>query len=152
MRGSPLTIMTAITYLSETILLLFLGAGALSDLKTHTIPLCGICTAFFAGIALNLLGAERNWPDVLLGCALGLLLLAVSFLSGQSLGAGDGLTFMVTGSFLGFSGNIWLMLISFALSGIAAICFMIFLKMKGRSSFPFLPFILCGYICLLLMR
>jgi len=84
------------------------------------------------------------------GISIGLILLGISFITRGQIGMGDGLIVCITGMSLGFTKNA--MLLGFGLFG-SAIFSMILLSFKlanRKKTIPFVPFLLCGYVGVLL--
>lgn len=143
--------MSVFSLLSRTVLLLGIGWAALEDLKTGKVRIILTASLFASGLVLKLLEGQSKIWDLLLGSCIGLGLVLLSLLSRQAIGTGDGLMFIASGASLGLTDNLWLLLISLALSSAASIVLMIMLKFKGRNRIPFIPFMLTGYICLLMI-
>ena len=143
--------MSTLPLISRTLLLFGLGWAALEDLRTGKVRVIIIASLFVSGLGLRLLDGHAKILDLLLGSCLGLGLVLISLLSRQAIGIGDGLMFIASGASLGLTDNLWLLLISLTLSSAASIIFMITLKYKGKTKIPFIPFMLTGYICLLML-
>lgn len=141
--------MATLEIISKILLLFALGTAAILDMKTREIPVVLAAGAFAGGLTLQLIIGKLVFYEILLGCLVGLALVGISILSHQDVGLGDGLMFIATGAFLGLTDNLFLLLISLGLSSLAAVALLIILKLKGKARVPFLPFVLCGYICLL---
>lgn len=141
--------MATLEIISKILLLFALGAAAILDMKTREIPVVLAAGAFAGGLTLQLIIGKLVFYEILLGCLVGLALVGISILSHQAVGLGDGLMFIASGAFLGLTDNLFLLLISLGLSSLAAVALLIILKLKGKARVPFLPFVLCGYICLL---
>ncbi|MBE6016337.1 MAG: hypothetical protein E7233_01835 [Lachnospiraceae bacterium] len=151
MRCSRRLSMSVFSILSRTILLLGIGWAALEDLRTGKVRIILTAFLFASGLGLKLLEGHIKIWDLLLGSCIGLGLVLLSLLSRQAIGIGDGLMFMASGASLGLTDNLWLLLISLALSSAASIVLMVIFKYKGRNRIPFIPFMLTGYICLLMI-
>lgn len=143
--------MSMLQLVSECMLLLGLAFASFEDIHTGRISLLTLIILMPAGLVLQLIDGKYELYELLLGSCLGGILLIISLLSKGSLGIGDSLIFVVSGVFLGLCNNLILLLISLGISAVASIILMITLKLKGKSRIPFLPFILSGYICLLLL-
>ncbi len=142
--------MIYLTLASRSVLLGFLGAFALRDCRYKKIPLIPVGVLFVLGIIYQIIAGESSFPQVMLSLLPGLLLLLTAKLSRQAVGYGDGLVFIAAGTFLGLFATLFLALFSLILSALAGAFLMIFKKYHGKDTMPFLPFVLGGYICLLL--
>ena len=90
----------------------------------------------------------RYAADLLGGCLVGAALVLLAWVTRQQIGYGDGLLFAVTGIFLGFFENLLLLIAS--LFPAAFFAGVLFLKKKKKGyRFPFVPFVLVGYVLLL---
>lgn len=86
----------------------------------------------------------------LLGMLLGGSVLLLAWISGESIGFGDGWLFVVTGVFLGFLQNFVLLFGSLVFAGIFAIACLV-LKKKGRNDrLALAPFVLAAYVVFVL--
>lgn len=111
------------------------------------------CLIFFGILGLFgviLRGDVTLFFQSCLGMLVGVLLLLFGWISGESVGFGDGWLFVVTGIFLGFVQNAVLFLGSMILAGIFAIgC--LALKKKGRNDrMALAPFVLTAYVVFVL--
>ncbi len=102
--------------MKETVLFLLLGVCAFADIRKKSVPLVFLLSFILLGILCCFLWPELEIKEILLGIALGVVLLGISFLTRESIGRGDGLAFVATGLFLGGAGNMellfWFYLIS----------------------------------------
>lgn len=131
-------------------LLIFMAVAAYQDWKEKQINVCIFLVAAFVGIVLRVGVQEESVWSMLEGVAVGIVILLLAWLTGGSVGAGDGLMFMVSGIFLEFWENINLLMTSFTIAGVVAL-FMIAVKKKGRKyRLPFVPFMLVAYLLQLL--
>lgn len=135
----------------KIILLIGLFYIAWFDYKTKLIEMEWL--VFFG--ALGLVGvllqgdAALLWQSCL-GMLVGGALLLLAWISGESIGFGDGWLFVVTGIFLGLLQNFVLLFGSMILAGVFAIgC--LTLKKKGRNDRVALaPFVLAAYVVFVL--
>lgn len=141
----------AAALIPETILLIFLGLAAFMDINTRTIPLLLPAGVFAAGLVIKLAFSGAIWWQVLLGCIPGVVLILTGFLSRQAIGYGDGLVFIAAGPFLGLINSIFLLFISLVLAAFFSMAALALKKKRLRSAFAFIPFILGGYVVMLLV-
>lgn len=129
------------------VLLLFILAGvAYEDCKEKQISLYVPLAAAILGMVLHLCFRELTLTDIFLGIAVGIILLLIAWISGGSVGAGDGVMLMVSGLFLGFWGNLALLMMALGMVSMVAL-FLVVIKRKGRNyRLPFLPFLLAAYL------
>ena len=97
-------------------------------------------------VAEGIAGTEsRILAEKLAGMAVGLVLLAVSKLTGGEIGEGDGIAFLITGFTLGFRDNFLLLCEALLLSFVWSLIFIIAKKINLKTSLPFVPFVLIAF-------
>ena len=87
-----------------------------------------------------------SFDEIILGILIGVVLLAVSKVTGGAVGMGDGLLFTITGIYFGFRKNLILLLGSLVLCsiwGIGSLAIKRIGWLDGKKTeVPFLPFVL----------
>ncbi|HWT74742.1 MAG TPA: prepilin peptidase [Mobilitalea sp.] len=83
------------------------------------------------------------------GVAVGVLIIMTSLITGGKIGLGDGILLCVTGLGLGFWGNLELFAIALLLAAIVSIGLLILRLADRKKSIPFVPFMLLGYVFLI---
>jgi leader peptidase (prepilin peptidase)/N-methyltransferase len=102
-------------------------------------------------ICLSLTG-EWNWSNLAAGLLVCLFFEGMSVLTRGQLGKGDGAVLGLVSLALGvWDGTLFLMA-SFFYAFVAALFLVIFLRKKRNTKMPFVPFVLLGYITVLLFR
>lgn len=127
-------------------LLLFLAAAARQDWKTQQLSAALLIGGGTAGLLLRIIFNRWDWGDLLLGIGVGMLLLFVSFASRQAISCGDGLLLAATGSFLGGTGNLVLLLSSLLSAALGSVVLLAAHKKKGKDRIAFAPFVLSGFV------
>ena len=124
---------------------LFLFVGSIEDLRRKRIdPYWLLLNACFA------LGARWWFGELyagLAGISIGVLLVGAAFVSRQKVGYGDGLVFAVCGLYLGFWENFSLLFLSLVLCALGGLVLMALGKVKKGQALPFVPFVMCAYVC-----
>lgn len=131
---------------SYVLVLIIVGIGALLDYRKKRIPMilpiAGIALAFLLqGIM------EVPLAEIVLGFTPGLVLIMISFLSGQKIGYGDGLMICAVGGFLGVQMCVAVTTIALCISCLALLFLFAMRRVKMTDQIPFLPFLLLGYVC-----
>lgn len=130
----------------NAVLLIFLAVAAYWDCKEKQIGLNIVLAGAVTGIVLQMAAREARVSDILSGVCVGLLMLFLSWMTRESVGAGDGLILMVSGIFLGFWKNISMFMTALVMTGMVGL-FLIAVKKKGRNyRLPFVPFLLAAYL------
>lgn len=134
----------------KVILLGILGIAAWQDWRKKKVSAGLLAGAGIAGLLCYGYFRQITAKDMFLGAAIGAVLLLLGFVTGEKIGYGDGALVLVCGIFLGFTANLQLFCIALVLVEAAAL-FLIVIKRKGRRyQIPFIPFLLAGYLLLLI--
>ena len=131
-------------------LLAVLAVSAYRDWREKQIYLYLPIGALILGLIWHLVCRERALEDMLLGAVVGLVMIIIGKVTGEAIGIGDGMMLVVSGIFLGFWGNMCLLITALLLVGCVAL-FLIVIGKKGKDyRLPFLPFLLVAYLLQLL--
>ena len=135
----------------ETISLLsFLGFFSIEDIRTRGIHMILLGLSAIVGLLFHLFNGRISIWSLLGGLGIGLLLFGISTASHEKIGKGDALLLSVTGIFLGFWNNLFLLWISSVVSAVISLIAVILFH-KGREyELPFIPCVFLGYIILLM--
>ena len=95
---------------------------------------------------------ELSIIEILLGMGIGMMILFFGLWSGGSVGRADGMILVVSGIFLGFEKNVEVFVMGLFLAGITSL-FLSVIRRKGRTyRIPFAPFLLAGYLFVMVME
>ena len=95
---------------------------------------------------------EFDIIEILFGMGIGIMILLYGFLLGGGVGFADGMILIVSGIFLGFEKNLEVFVAGLFLVGITSL-FLSVIKKKGRTyRIPFAPFLLVGYLFVMVME
>lgn len=104
--------------------------------------------AVFIGICIPFSETFSLW-DRIGGMAVGVVVVLISIATAGKIGLGDGLILCVTGLGLGFWGNMELFAVSLFAAAVISIILLILRIADRKKSIPFVPFLMAGYIVLL---
>ena len=130
--------------ISMVVLLLY---AAYEDIKKKSIPIyvlaiSGALSTIAVGVKFFYL---HESPVALLMTVIpGILLLAIAFMTNQSLGYGDGLLVLSMGPVFGLEKMILGMFLAFFLSSIISLLLYVLKKVGRKTEIPFVPFISIG--------
>ena len=128
-------------------LLLGLFGIAWFDYRTKLIDARWLWIVGVAGLVLlfsqNGVMAVRQ---IFAGVVPGALLLLFAWISGESVGFGDGWLFVVTGIFLGLQKNMLLLMGSLIMAGVFAIVCLVLRKRERNDRIALAPFVLVAYV------
>lgn len=135
--------------MTRIILLGMLGLYAVEDIRKKRISVRHLWIFGAAGIVINLFQKSISVPDMLLGVAVGVTLVMVSLLTRESIGLGDGFLLMTAGVFLGGSSVLELLFISLLYAALVSLGMLAFRRWKRKREIPFVPFLLLGYLTMM---
>lgn len=131
--------------MEHCLIISFLSINSWTDIRKRQISLLSVGIFALIGLAYQGLYKKQMSP-ALLGLMPGILLLAVSKVTREALGMGDALLMLVLGIFLGLPDSVEVLLLSLFLAAFWAGILMIICRRKRDYEFPFVPFLLLGYI------
>lgn len=123
----------------------FLLYAGWKDLRKREIPL--FLTALFAGGGLLYsLSAQRQAVDYLIPAGIGLMFLALGFLTGGGMGLGDAWVLLALGTVLDTGEYMATLCAAVFLAAVWAGVLLAAFKKNRKTEIPFVPFLLLGYI------
>jgi len=125
--------------------LLFLAICAGLDIRYKSLPAAAIGVAAVGSSAI-LLWRRVDWILAAGGILVGVFCLVVSKVTRQGLGYGDSLLILFLGACVGLWKLTGVLLIAFLSSAIFSIFLLTFRKKKRKYSYPFIPFLLLGFM------
>lgn len=128
-----------------------LAVHSIEDMRDKKITVTITLFSGILGIMLHLLFQNQSIFEMLAGMFTGVLIWMLSVATGGKIGAGDGIVFMLTGLYLGWTRNLLLMFLSFSFAGIFGVFLIVFLRYGSRERIPFVPFLLLGYTLMMIM-
>lgn len=132
--------------IQKLILLLELTYFAWWDYRTQKIALLPGVLFIMGGMLCHLLTGQNGIGEVFFSMVVGLILLVVSFVYSEGIGTGDGLLFLVSGSYLNFANQILLLMGTlYLLGGVAVLCLLL-KKKKPKDRIAMAPFMLGAYV------
>lgn len=130
------------------VLLLFCGVQDLMYKRIY-LWMIGVCAT--AIIACLPFCESLSLTERLGGCALGLGVILLSKATGGKIGLGDGILLCITGLSLGFWTNTELFGIALSLAAAVSVLLLLLRLADRKKSIPFVPFLLAGYVILLVV-
>ena len=120
------------------------------DIRRKTIPVIPLMIWGIVGVAQHLIYGRLDAISMAAGLIPGILAYILSVLTHERIGKGDALLLLVTGIYMGFWGNVfmlWVALIMAAVGGVTAVA--VFGKDRN-SELPFVPFLSAAGMLLLM--
>ncbi len=90
--------------------------------------------------------------ESLSGLLVGVLVMVISKATGGKIGMGDGMILCVTGLWLGLWGNLELFTYALLAAALVSIVLLVLRLVNRKKSIPFVPFLLLGYLAIILIK
>lgn len=125
-------------------LLVFLLLESIRDIKKKEISLILCLLGALLRVVLLIFYKDSDLGNVLIGSMVGFLFFAMSFLTGEKIGYGDGFIVLLTGFYLGFLGLITVLVYASFLLFFVSVFIYVFAKNKRDLRIPYVPFLFLG--------
>ena len=132
--------------LKKSIIFMMLLLFSIEDVRKKRIDILPLLAFSVIGAIYKTVTRALTIPEICGGMLLGVGLLGIAKMTGESLGYGDGLLFLVTGIYLGGWDNCSLLMTSLVLAFVFAIIQILVRKKSAKSEIPFVPFVLSAYV------
>lgn len=132
--------------------ILFLGFCSLTDIRRkriYTIP-CFVVAGI--GLVFHIIFLDTTWWNQFAGIILGLILLVLSFITGEAIGRGDALVVIALGFVLDAIMVLHIIFCAFVLVDIFAVIGGLVKKIKFKSTLQFIPFLFASEIIILIFE
>ena len=139
-------------WIPEILILIYLTFNSYTDVKIKKISIIASVVFFSAGIVCEIFIMENSIISIIGGIVIGMVLLIIGKLTGQAIGLGDGLIFMVSGIYFGFMKNLALLLYALVICAVCSIILLVFKKSKMKDRIPFAPFVLASFLIMLFLE
>lgn len=126
----------------------FLLIEGIRDLQKHKVSMITVMIAGILGVIFQFGIIQENGLKIIGGILIGIVLLSLAKITREKIGYGDGWIFVVTGIYLGFRGNIYLLLLSLFLASLVSIYLLVFKMANRKTELPFVSFLLPSYLLL----
>lgn len=126
--------------------ILFLTVETIKDIKTQTLDLWELLIFFAAGFIVRIFWIHEDVWNIFPAMSIGIIMLGISFLSGEAMGYGDGMVVLVTGVLCGMRITIVTVCIAFFIMCVLAVCLLIKNGFYYKAKVPFVPCILAGFL------
>ena len=115
------------------------------DMKTRMLPVCLLIVGGTGAFIVRIMIYENWWVHIA-GMVLGIVFLGISKVTKEALGYGDSFLILILGAFIGLWQMLLVLVIAFISTALFSMIVLIFKKMSKKKSFPFVPFLLLGFI------
>ena len=128
----------------------YLCGMSVFDVRSRRLPIVLLLCGLGAASVYQILFGTIPLAFSLAGAAVGVGFLAVSKVTGEAIGYGDSFLILELGIYLGFWNLLYLLMISFTVAAVFAMAVLVIRHFKRKTVFPFVPFLLTGYVAVLL--
>lgn len=126
--------------------LLYLGV---EDIRRRELASLQILTMGAFGLALSFLCGAWKGPGMLLSYLPGIVFLLIAYVGRECIGYGDGLVILCLGAYLSLGQILELCMAALTLAGLVALGLMLVAHKGRKTTLPFVPFLLAGYVILM---
>jgi len=137
--------------IDKVICLLFLMIAAFRDIQTRRISAYALSFGAVLSIVYQIFLGKMDVWLVTGGVITGALFLILSKITQEGMGYGDSILILILGIYLGFHQLIFVLSSAFFLLLCVSIPALWSRKMSRKYTLPFLPFLMGGYVCFLIM-
>ncbi len=131
--------------------LIFLGAGALQDIKDHEVSVEYLITGTCAAVLYRAFFSRMSWQYWIAGMCCGIGFFILSKWSEEGIGYGDSWMIMNLGIFLGVWRLMLVITTAFFTASITAGVGLISGKCTRKTRLSFFPFLVIGYVGMMLL-
>ena len=122
------------------------------DIRKKRINVLLIGVGFLVLLISSILQGNLTVWNRLAGLSLGILLLSLNLITKGQIGIGDGIIVSITGLCLGFASNAVLLAYGLFCSAMFSLVLLAHYKVNRKKTIPFVPFLLIGYLGVLLFE
>ena len=130
----------------EGILLAFLGLNTVSDIKTKKILVWSAWVFGIFGFVYGFVGNGLSLLQGLMALLPGIIFIAISKITKESMGYGDGIIVLVMGVYISLQKIVGSLMIALIFAAVWSGILLVFFRKKKHDEFPFVPFVLLGYL------
>ena len=130
----------------EGILLAFLGLNTVSDIKTKKILVWSAWVFGIFGFVYGFVGNGLSLLQGLMALLPGIIFIAISKITKESMGYGDGIIVLVMGVYISPQKIVGSLMIALIFAAVWSGILLVFFRKKKHDEFPFVPFVLLGYL------
>lgn len=130
--------------MKELIFGIWIGLQGCLDYKFKEIPLWLSLLGGGVGVVFSIM-EHREWTSLFVACVPGVISLMFSWLTKEVIGYGDGIVFVVMGTYMPLSQLLSIGMIAFGLAGIVAFILLVVYRKNGKEEIPFIPFLAVAY-------
>lgn len=137
--------------MSQVVLTLWLLICSLQDIKCKKISTTLLLLGFPFLLTVSIVTNPIDFTSRILGFVAGVILIGISSITKGQIGIGDGLVISIIGLCLGIQIAVQIFMYGLFIAAIAAIIILGCKRGSRKTTMPFIPFLLLGYLGVLLL-
>ena len=134
----------------KVFILSYLAYQTYKDIREKSVSLKSTIVFSLTGVVINIVITNITIINMLLGITVGLGVILIGKLMKDGIGAGDGAVLSSIGVLIGGKMCLLVFLMAITISAAVVIVLLVFRKVKMKQELPFIPYILCAYIWILM--
>lgn len=128
-----------------------LNIEAVTDFKKQEVNIFVSGILMAAALAMLIFAKDISVLNAIIGIAEGVLLILISFMTKGQIGIGDGILLTACGLMLGGKDNFLMFFFACLFSAVVSGLIMIIKKADKKTKIPFVPFMIPGFLVMVLM-
>ena len=132
--------------ISRVIMFGYLAALSVIDWRFRRLPQPFLIMGSFLAVGLTIMTGNAFWKQCLAVFIVGVVFVGVSMITREALGYGDSWVLCILGIYLGVGKLMEVLATVWSLLLIAAVVAFVKSRKSGKFTFPFIPFLLTGYL------
>ena len=134
----------------KVFVLSYLAYQTYKDIREKSVSLKSIIIFSLVGVVINIGLANISLFNMFLGIAVGLGVILIGKLMKDGIGIGDGAVLSSIGILIGGKMCLLIFIMAITISAAVVIVLLVLKKVKLKQELPFVPYILCAYIWILM--
>ncbi len=123
---------------------------SIEDIRKKTVPVIPMMIWGMVGVILHLCYGRIGYERMLSGLIPGIVAYVLSIATHEKIGKGDAVLLIITGIYMGFWGNLFMLWIGMIMAALAGVFAMVIFKKDRDRQMPFVPFLFAGFLITLL--
>lgn len=134
----------------KVFVLSYLAYQTYKDIREKSVSLKSIIIFSLVGVVINIGLANISLFNMFMGIAVGLGVILIGKLMKDGIGIGDGAVLSSIGILIGGKMCLLIFIMAITISAAVVIVLLVLKKVKLKQELPFVPYILCAYIWILM--
>lgn len=136
--------------LIKVFVVIYLSYQTFEDIRKKSVSLISVFIFSLLGAVMNVCFTNTSPLNMFLGVTVGLGVILIGKLMKDGIGIGDGAVLSSIGILIGGKMCLLVFIIAITISAVIGIILLIFKRVKMKQELPFIPYILCAYVWVLM--